>query len=45
VRQVRTLTPDGVEKSYTFTTFERGVTIPETRFRFTPPRDVEIYDQ
>jgi len=45
VRQIRTLTPDGVEKSYTFTALARGVTIPETRFRFTPPRDVEIYDQ
>jgi outer membrane lipoprotein carrier protein len=45
VRQVRTLTPDGVEKSYTFTALEHGVTIPETRFRFTPPRGVEIYDQ
>jgi outer membrane lipoprotein carrier protein len=45
VRQVRTLTPDGVEKSYTFTALERGATIPETRFRFTPPRGVEIYDQ
>ena len=45
VRQVRTLTPDGVEKSYTFTALERGATIPETRFRFTPPRGIEIYDQ
>ena len=45
VRQVRTLTPDGVEKSYTFTALERGATIPETRVRFTPPRGVEIYDQ
>ena len=45
VRQVRTLTPDGVEKSYTFTALERGAPVPETRFRFTPPRGVEIYDQ
>lgn len=45
VRQIRTVTPDGVEKSYTFTALARGLTIPETRFRFTPPRDVEIYDQ
>jgi outer membrane lipoprotein carrier protein len=45
VRQVRTVTPDGVEKSYTFTALLRGAAIPETRFRFTPPRGVEIYDQ
>jgi outer membrane lipoprotein-sorting protein len=34
-----------VEKSYTFTALLRGAAIPETRFRFTPPRGVEIYDQ
>jgi outer membrane lipoprotein carrier protein len=45
VRQVRTVTPDGVAKSYTFTALLRGAAIPETRFRFTPPRGVEIYDQ
>jgi outer membrane lipoprotein carrier protein len=45
VRQVRTVTPDGVEKSYTFTALLRGAAIPETRFHFTPPRGVEIYDQ
>lgn len=45
VRQVRTLTPDGVEKSYTFTSLLRGAVIPESRFRFSPPRGVEIYDQ
>jgi outer membrane lipoprotein carrier protein len=45
VRQVRTVTPDGVEKSYTFTALLRGAAIPETRFRFSPPSGVEIYDQ
>jgi outer membrane lipoprotein carrier protein len=45
VRQVRTITPDGVEKSYTFTSLRRGGAIPETRFHFSPPRGVEIYDQ
>lgn len=45
LRQVRTVTPDGVEKSYTFTTLEPGAGVPESRFRFTPPSGVEVYDQ
>ncbi len=44
VRRVTTRSPDGVEKSYTFTTLRRGASIPDARFRFTPPRGVEIYD-
>jgi outer membrane lipoprotein carrier protein len=45
LRQVRTVTPDGVEKSYTFTTLEPGAAVPDSRFRFTPPSGVEVYDQ
>ena len=45
VRQVRTRTPDGVEKSYTFTALRRGASVPDSRFRFSPPRGVEVYDQ
>ncbi len=45
VRQVRTGTPDGVEKAYTFTSLNRGAAIPDSRFRFSPPRGVEVYDQ
>jgi outer membrane lipoprotein carrier protein len=45
VRQVRTRTPDGIEKSYTFTTLRRGASVPDSRFRFSPPRGVEVYDQ
>lgn len=44
VRQVATRTADGVEKSYTFTALKRGSAIPDSRFRFTPPRGVEVYD-
>ena len=45
VRQVRTRTPDGIEKSYTFTALRRGASVADSRFRFAPPRGVEIYDQ
>lgn len=45
VRQVRTRTPDGIEKSYTFTALRRGASVPDSRFRFSPPRGVEVYDQ
>ncbi|HJR54107.1 MAG TPA: outer membrane lipoprotein chaperone LolA [Gemmatimonadota bacterium] len=45
LRQVRTTTPDGVEKSYTFTSLEPGATVPDSRFRFAPPAGVEVYDQ
>ena len=45
LRQVRTVTPDGVEKSYTFTRLEPGAAVPDSRFRFTPPSGVEVYDQ
>jgi outer membrane lipoprotein carrier protein len=45
MRQVRTITPDGIEKSYTFTSLRRGATVPDSRFRFSPPRGVEVYDQ
>jgi outer membrane lipoprotein carrier protein len=45
LRQVRTRTPDGVAKSYTFTSLRRGISIPDSRFRFSPPEGVEIYDQ
>jgi outer membrane lipoprotein carrier protein len=44
VRQVTTRAADGVEKSYTFTSLRRGVTIPDSRFRFTPPPGAEVYD-
>ena len=45
LRRVRTVTPDGVEKSYTFTSLEPGAGVPDTRFRFSPPAGVEVYDQ
>jgi outer membrane lipoprotein carrier protein len=45
MRQVRTRTEDGVEKSYTFTSLRRGVSVPDSRFRFSPPAEVEVYDQ
>lgn len=45
LRRVRTVTPDGVEKSYTFTSLEPGAGIPDSRFRFSPPAGVEVYDQ
>ena len=45
LRQVRTRTEDGIEKSYTFTAIRRGAPVPDTRFRFSPPPGVEIYDQ
>ncbi|HEY7472068.1 MAG TPA: outer membrane lipoprotein chaperone LolA [Gemmatimonadota bacterium] len=44
LRQVRTRTDDGVEKSYTFTSLRRGASVPESRFRFSPPPGVEVYD-
>jgi outer membrane lipoprotein carrier protein len=44
LRQVRTRTADGIEKSYTFTALRRGASVPESRFRFSPPAGVEIYD-
>jgi len=44
IRQVRTSTPDGVEKSYTFTALRRGASMPDSRFRFSPPTGVEVYD-
>lgn len=44
VRQVRTRTADGIEKSYTFTTLRRGTSVPDSRFRFSPPAGVEVYD-
>ena len=45
LRQVRTTTSDGVEKSYTFTSLDPGAGIPDSRFRFSPPAGVEVYDQ
>ena len=45
LRQVRTRTEDGVEKSYTFTAIRRGASVPDDRFRFSPPPGVEVYDQ
>lgn len=45
LRQVRTRTANGVEKSYTFTSLQRGAAIPDDRFRFSPPPGVEVYDQ
>jgi len=45
MRQVRTRTEDGVEKSYTFTSLRRGVSVPDSRFHFSPPAEVEVYDQ
>lgn len=45
LRQVRTVASDGVEKSYTFTSLEPGAGVADSRFRFTPPAGVEIYDQ
>lgn len=45
MRQVRTRTPDGVEKSYTFTSLQRGAKVAGSRFEFSPPPGVEIYDQ
>lgn len=44
VRRVATRTADGVEKSYTFTTLRRGAAIPDSRFIFSPPAGVEVYD-
>lgn len=44
VRQVATRAEDGVEKSYTFTTLRRGISIPDSRFRFSPPPGVEVYE-
>lgn len=44
LRQVRTRTPDGIEKSYTFTALRRGAPVPDSRFRFSPPPGVEVYD-
>ena len=45
LRQVRTTTSDGVEKSYTFTSLDPGAAVPDSRFRFAPPSGVEVYDQ
>jgi outer membrane lipoprotein carrier protein len=45
LRQVRTTTPDGVEKSYTFTSLAPGAAVADSRFRFTPPAAAEVYDQ
>ena len=45
MRQVRARTPDGVEKSYTFTALRRGAAVPDSRFEFSPPPGVEVYDQ
>ena len=45
LRQVRTTTSDGVEKSYTFTSLDPGAAVPDSRFRFAPPAGVEVYDQ
>lgn len=45
LRRVRTVTPDGIEKSYTFTSLDPGAGIPDSRFRFSPPAGVEVYDQ
>ncbi len=45
LRQVRTTAPDGVEKSYTFTSLRPGAAVPESRFHFSPPAGVEVYDQ
>lgn len=45
LRRVRTVTADGIEKSYTFTSLEPGAAVPDSRFRFSPPVGVEVYDQ
>ncbi|HET7693386.1 MAG TPA: outer membrane lipoprotein chaperone LolA [Gemmatimonadota bacterium] len=45
LRRVRTVTPDGIEKSYTFTFLDPGAGIPDSRFRFSPPAGIEVYDQ
>jgi outer membrane lipoprotein carrier protein len=45
LRRVRTITPDGIEKSYTFTSLDPGAGVPDSRFRFSPPPGVEVYDQ
>lgn len=45
LRQVRTVTSDGVEKSYTFTSLDPGAGVAESRFRYAPPAGVEVYDQ
>lgn len=45
LRRVRTVTPDGIEKSYTFTSLDPGAGIPDSRFRFSPPAGIEVYDQ
>lgn len=45
LRRVRTVTSDGVEKSYTFTSLEPGARVPDSRFRFSPPSGVEVHDQ
>ena len=45
LRRVRTVTADGVEKSYTFTSLEPGARVPDSRFHFSPPAGVEVYDQ
>ena len=45
LRRVRTVTADGVEKSYTFTRLDPGAAVSDDRFRFTPPAGVEVYDQ
>lgn len=45
MRQVRTRTYDGVEKSYTFTSLLRGAAVSDSRFHFSPPPGVEVYDQ
>ena len=44
LRQVRTRTSDGVETSYTFTTLRRNVPLADSRFRFSPPAGVEVFD-
>jgi outer membrane lipoprotein carrier protein len=45
LRRVRTVTPDGIEKSYTFTSLDPRAGIPDSRFRFAPPAGIEVYDQ
>jgi chaperone LolA len=45
VRQLRTEGVDGVVTTYTFQGLEPNVTLDASRFRFSAPRGVEVFDQ
>lgn len=45
LRRVRTTTEDQVVTTYTFTSLDRNVELDDGPFRFSPPRNIEVFDQ